>query len=74
LKVYPTPSDLISIYDKTVPKVCCLPDQYHDFADIHEQPVLDILAEMIAADSSLHVRSFGGGPGSDSGIPGVGLD
>lgn len=24
LKVYPTPSDLISIYDKTVPKVCLL--------------------------------------------------
>jgi len=57
LKVYPTPSDLIQIYDKTVPK-----------------PVLDILAEMIAVDSSLHVRPFGAGPGSDSGIPGVGLD
>jgi hypothetical protein len=38
------------------------------------QPVLDILAEMIAADSELNVGPFGGGPGSDSGIPGVGLD
>jgi mitochondrial import receptor subunit TOM20 len=73
LKVYPQPSDLISIYgqfahlgiellltsptDKTVPK-----------------PVLDILAEMIAADSGLNVGPFGGGPGSDSGIPTVGLD
>jgi len=57
LKVYPQPSDLISIYDKTVPK-----------------PVLDILAEMIAADPSLHVGPFASGPGSDSGIPTVGLD
>jgi len=57
LKVYPQPSDLITIYDKTVPK-----------------PVLDILAEMIAADSSLHVGPFGSGPGSDSGMPTVGLD
>jgi hypothetical protein len=38
------------------------------------KPVLDILAEMIAADSELNVGPFGGGPGSDSGIPGVGLD
>lgn len=38
------------------------------------QPVLDILAEMIAVDSSLHVGPFGGGPGSDSGLPNVGLD
>ncbi|TAQ87555.1 hypothetical protein B7494_g4138 [Chlorociboria aeruginascens] len=58
LKVYPTPSDLITIYDKTVPK-----------------PVLDILAEMIAADSDLNVGSFSGGSGSsESGIPSVGLD
>ncbi|RQM08761.1 hypothetical protein DH86_00002476, partial [Scytalidium sp. 3C] len=40
-----------------------------------QEPVLDILAEMIAADSDLHVGPFGGDPGSDSGIPGgVGLD
>jgi hypothetical protein len=38
------------------------------------KPVLDILAEMIAADSELNVGPFGGGSGSDSGIPGVGLD
>lgn len=29
---------------------------------------------MIAADSSLHVGPFGGGPGSDGGMPHVGLD
>jgi len=57
LKVYPQPSDLISIYDKTVPKA-----------------VLDILAEMIAADAELHVGPFGGMGGSDSGMPSVGLD
>ncbi|KAF8475759.1 mitochondrial import receptor subunit tom-20 [Kalaharituber pfeilii] len=38
LKVYPQPGELISIYDKTVPK-----------------PVLDILAEMIAADGSIPI-------------------
>ncbi|KAI0609642.1 Mitochondrial import receptor subunit tom-20 [Pyrenophora tritici-repentis] len=38
LKVYPNPRELISIYDKTVPK-----------------PVLDILAEMIAVDTSIPV-------------------
>jgi len=57
LKVYPQPSDLVTIYEKTVPK-----------------PVLDILAEMIAVDSSLNIGAFGAGGGSDSGIPSVGLD
>lgn len=38
LKVYPNPRELISIYDKTVPK-----------------PVLDVLADMIAFDTSLPV-------------------
>jgi len=57
LKVYPQPSDLITIYDKTVPK-----------------PVLDILAEMIAADSGLKVGPFATGPDSDNGMPNVGLD
>jgi len=61
LKVYPQPKDLISIYDKTVPRA-----------------VLDILAEMIAADAELDVGPFSATPaGSDSGssgIPGVGLD
>lgn len=51
LKVYPTPSDLISIYDRTVPKA-----------------VLDILAEMIAADSSLNVASFGLGSDIERGL------
>lgn len=51
LKVYPQPSDLITIYDKTVPK-----------------PVLDILAEMIAADTELNVGPFGNEPGSDRGL------
>jgi import receptor subunit TOM20 len=33
------------------------------------KPVLDILAEMIAADSDLNVGPFGaGGPGSDRGL------
>ena len=33
------------------------------------KPVLDILAEMIAADSELNVGPFGaGGPGSDRGL------
>ena len=50
LKVYPQPGDLISIYDKTVPK-----------------PVLDILAEMVALDSTIKVGSFGGSAGSESG-------
>ncbi|KAI9842102.1 MAG: hypothetical protein M1837_007463 [Sclerophora amabilis] len=57
LKVYPQPRDLITIYDKTVPK-----------------PVLDILAEMIAADPTISVGPIGGtsstgsgGPSSDSG-------
>ena len=35
--------------------------------------VLDILAEMIAADAELHVGPFGA-MGSDSGMPSVGLD
>jgi import receptor subunit TOM20 len=38
------------------------------------KPVLDVLAEMIAADSELNVGPFTGGSGSDSGIPSVGLD
>jgi import receptor subunit TOM20 len=73
LKVYPQPSDLITIYDKTVPKVSQPFKNLRVLTDFL-QPVLDILAEMIAADSELNVGPFGGGPGSDSGIPGVGLD
>ncbi|CAG8978576.1 hypothetical protein HYALB_00010541 [Hymenoscyphus albidus] len=56
LKVYPSPADLITIYDKTVSK-----------------PVLDLLAEMIAADEELQVGPFAGSA-SDSGIAGVPLD
>ena len=50
LKVYPSPRDLIHIYDKTVPK-----------------PVIDILAEMIAADPTIDVGPLGLGLGSDLG-------
>ncbi|OHF02175.1 MAS20 protein import receptor [Colletotrichum orchidophilum] len=58
LKVYPTPGDLIGIYDKTVPK-----------------PVLDVLAEMIAYDSSLNIGQYQGGINADlGGMPTVGLD
>ncbi|KAM3506951.1 hypothetical protein MY10362_002071 [Beauveria mimosiformis] len=60
LKVYPSPGDLIKIYDSTVPK-----------------PILDILAEMIAYDSSLDIRSVpSGAPGGINlgDIPNVGLD
>ncbi|OLN87925.1 Mitochondrial import receptor subunit tom20 [Colletotrichum chlorophyti] len=58
LKVYPTPGDLISIYDKTVPK-----------------PVLDVLAEMIAYDSSLNIGQYTGGVNVNLGdMPTVGLD
>ncbi|KAL9063718.1 MAG: hypothetical protein Q9157_008116 [Trypethelium eluteriae] len=50
LKVYPQPRELISIYDKTVPK-----------------PILDLLAEMIAVDSSISISGSGlGSPGSMS--------
>ncbi|WEW56970.1 mitochondrial import receptor subunit tom20 [Emydomyces testavorans] len=44
LKVYPSPKDLITIYDRTVPK-----------------DIIEILAEMIAMDSSLKIGSFSGG-------------
>ncbi|KAB5572753.1 MAS20 protein import receptor [Coniochaeta sp. 2T2.1] len=60
LKVYPTPGDLIQVYDRTVPK-----------------PILDILADMIAYDTSLKIgTSFtGNAGGSDAGeMPTVGLD
>lgn len=50
LKVYPQPKDLISIYDKTVPK-----------------EVLEILAEMVAMDTTLKLGSFTGeGAGADN--------
>ncbi|KAF4587433.1 putative mitochondrial import receptor subunit TOM20 [Ophiocordyceps camponoti-floridani] len=59
LKVYPSPGELIRIYDNTVPK-----------------PILDVLAEMIAYDSSLDIRTRPAGHGGIDlgGIPNVGLD
>jgi mitochondrial import receptor subunit TOM20 len=75
LKVYPAPGDLIKIYDSTVPKV------YHISLQVARerthltcwQPILDILAEMIAYDSSLDIRSRPGGINLGD-IPNVGLD
>ncbi|KAJ5894860.1 Mitochondrial import receptor subunit tom20 [Penicillium taxi] len=49
LKVYPQPKDLISIYDKTVPK-----------------EVLEILAEMVAMDTTLNLGTFTGESGLDN--------
>ncbi|KAJ2905425.1 MAS20 protein import receptor [Zalerion maritima] len=59
MKVYPTPHDLISIYDKSVAK-----------------RVLDVLAEMIAYDSSLNAGSYTGGISMEDlgNIPTAGLD
>ncbi|MCJ1484844.1 hypothetical protein MMC06_005017 [Schaereria dolodes] len=51
LKVYPQPRDLMSIYDKTVPKA-----------------VFDILADMIASDSTIQIGSR---QGSESGSHGI---
>ncbi|RGP73723.1 mitochondrial import receptor subunit tom-20 [Fusarium longipes] len=77
LKVYPAPGDLIRIYDSTVPKarpiskVPC--DENHLLTSL--QPILDILAEMIAYDSSLDIRSAPAPAGINlSDIPNVGLD
>ena len=55
LKVYPQTEELINIYDKTVPKVCTTMNHATGrnwLADQNAQHVLDILAEMIALDSS----------------------
>ncbi|KAJ5488522.1 Mitochondrial import receptor subunit tom20 [Penicillium diatomitis] len=58
LKVYPQPKDLISIYDKTVPKEC-----------------LEILAEMVAMDTSLNLGgSFTGGEESVGGSDNHGVE
>ncbi|KAK5117267.1 hypothetical protein LTR62_005884 [Meristemomyces frigidus] len=69
LKVYPQPRELISIYDKTVPKVrrinICSDTEFFANADV--QPILDILAEMIAVDPDIHVS----GSSSDAGHPTV---
>jgi len=57
--VYPQPSDLITIYDKVIGSIdqrrrCIL-----TYLQTVPKPVLDILAEMIAADGDLKVGSFG---------------
>lgn len=55
MKVYPNPRELINIYDKTVPKVgLTLVFLFIGVAN-KPQPVLDILAEMIAVDTSIPV-------------------
>ncbi|KAK4080189.1 hypothetical protein Trihar35433_1294 [Trichoderma harzianum] len=65
LKVYPAPGDLIKIYDSTVPKLTiCTP-----------QPILDILADMIAYDGDISIRTRPSSAGINLGdIPSVGLD
>ncbi|RJE20717.1 hypothetical protein PHISCL_06938 [Aspergillus sclerotialis] len=50
LHVYPQPKDLISIYERTVPK-----------------EVLEVLAELIAMDTSLKLGGAGAG-GADAGV------
>lgn len=57
LKVYPQPKDLISIYDKTVPKEC-----------------LEILAEMVAMDSSLDLGGTFTGEGPVAGADNHGVE
>lgn len=74
--MYPAPGDLIKIYDSTVPKVSapCAPIPPCAHADRRlPQPILDILAEMIAYDSSLDIRSRPMGVNLGD-IPNVGLD
>lgn len=57
LKVYPSPGDLIGIYDQTVSK-----------------QVLDILAELIAADPTLKIGPNAEGPSASNMPPAAGLD
>ncbi len=58
LKVYPTPGDLIRIYDQTVSKVSSFPQEQCLEATLTPQSILDILAEMIAVDSELNIRDI----------------
>lgn len=58
LKVYPQPGDLVSIYDKTVPRPVL--DILSDMVAL--DPSLN------------HVARFGGESASDDGLPAVGLD
>jgi import receptor subunit TOM20 len=57
LKVYPQPKDLISIYDKTVPKEC-----------------LEILAEMVAMDTTLNLGGSFTGEGPAAGADSHGVE
>lgn len=78
LKVYPAPGDLIKIYDSTVPKVSsphrCPPWKAVYLISFVTQPILDILAEMIAFDTTLDIRSAPLSGINLSDIPNVGLD
>jgi import receptor subunit TOM20 len=49
---------------------CSMLDLKYSLVNIYTvpKPVLDILAEMIAADKELNVGPFGSGPGSDRGL------
>ena len=57
LKVYPQQEDLINIYDKAVTKVKILRCSTITRQLTLSQPVLDILAEMIAIDPNITIRS-----------------
>ncbi|GLI78960.1 mitochondrial import receptor subunit tom20 [Penicillium ochrochloron] len=57
LKVYPQPKDLISIYDKTVPKEC-----------------LEVLAEMVAMDTTLNLGGSFTGEGPAAGADNHGVE
>lgn len=81
LKVYPAPGDLIKIYDSTVPKVdyviaiCVASTGFVADDFVPPQPILDILADMIAYDGDISIRTRPSSAGINLGdIPSVGLD
>lgn len=60
LKVYPQPKELMNIYDKTVPKVCRVLVEADERATTNGlQPVLDLLAEMVAYDRTSDASEAG---------------
>lgn len=80
--MYPAPADLIRIYDTTVPRVRLslaqpVPMRLLTFSS---QNILDILAEMVAYDSTLDIRPAPAGQGAGAAginlgdMPSVGLD
>lgn len=72
LKVYPQPKDLISIYDKTVPKVYPPPLWASLVSPLTgTKHVLDILAEMIALDGSIAFSGSSVGSGNEGHPAGV---